>query len=89
MTKRTRLRVCQAKQRYPDSAAAGAVAARHEHAVRPYCCDRCLGWHLTSRLKGKWMSRPGFALAKSIIAKIDGPNAPQAGLPTETPSGSA
>ena len=55
---RTRQRICQAKQRYPDRAAADVVAARHDHAVRAYRCDRCHGWHLTSRLKGKRIPRP-------------------------------
>jgi hypothetical protein len=74
---RTRQRICQAKQSYPDRAAADVVAARHGYAVLPYRCDRCHAWHLTSRRKGRRIPKPAE------------PNTPQARLPNETPSGSA
>ena len=50
---RTRLSVCSRKVRYAsgDEALAAALAATVE--LRPYRCDRCRHWHLTSRLKGK------------------------------------
>jgi hypothetical protein len=56
---RTRLRICKTKIRFADQAAALVVAARHGHAVRPYRCDRCGAFHLTSRRKGKRIPRPG------------------------------
>jgi hypothetical protein len=55
---RTRLSICKAKTAYPDRAAAERIAMLHDHAVRPYRCDRCHAWHLTSRLKGKRITRP-------------------------------
>jgi hypothetical protein len=55
---RTRQRICKTKKSYPDHATAAAVAAHFDHAVRPYRCDRCHAWHLTSRLKGKRIPRP-------------------------------
>jgi hypothetical protein len=56
---RTRLRVCQAKRRFADATGAQAVAQSHGFVVRAYRCDRCEGWHLTSRRKGKRIPRPG------------------------------
>jgi hypothetical protein len=55
---RTRLRICKAKIRYESQFDATLVASRHGYTVRPYRCDRCHAWHLTSRLKGKRMPRP-------------------------------
>lgn len=57
-TMRTRLRICKAKMRFVDQAAALVVAARYNFAVRPYRCDRCNAFHLTSRRKGKRIPRP-------------------------------
>jgi hypothetical protein len=50
---RTRLSVCTRKARYAsyDEAVAAARAATID--LRPYACDRCRRWHLTSRRKGK------------------------------------
>lgn len=50
---RTRLSICQRKQRFAsqDDAVRAARAATIE--LRPYRCDRCGQHHLTSRLKGK------------------------------------
>jgi len=55
---RTRLRICQAKVRFADQASALNVAEKREYLVRPYRCDRCGAWHLTSRRKGKRIPRP-------------------------------
>lgn len=50
---RTRLSICRRKLRYAtlDAATAAALAAGIE--LRPYRCDRCFAFHLTSRTKGK------------------------------------
>lgn len=50
---RTRLSICAKKVRYAteDEAIAAALAATIE--LRPYRCDRCRRFHLTSRTKGK------------------------------------
>jgi len=58
---RTRLSICAKKMRYSseDEAAAAALAARLP--LRAYRCDRCRGFHLTSRTKGKRIPRPGQA----------------------------
>jgi endogenous inhibitor of DNA gyrase (YacG/DUF329 family) len=54
---RTRLSICQRKRRYASEAeavtAAIAVAGAADLDLRPYACDRCGHFHLTSRLKGK------------------------------------
>jgi hypothetical protein len=54
---RTRLSVCVRKARYRDGAAAEAACRDAAIALRPYRCDRCGQFHLTSRTKGKWMAR--------------------------------
>lgn len=52
--KRTRASVCAKKRDYPTEADALAVAiAAADVMLRPYRCDRCGRYHLTSRLKGK------------------------------------
>jgi hypothetical protein len=50
---RTRLSICQRKRRFAsqDDAVRAAMAADIE--LRPYACERCGQYHLTSRLKGK------------------------------------
>lgn len=48
----TRLRICAAKQRFASEAEARA-AIRDGAPLRPYRCDRCFRYHLTSRTKGK------------------------------------
>ena len=55
---RTRLSICERKARYPDAAAAMAFAAEVGLALRPYRCDRCWQYHLTSRTKGRRVARP-------------------------------
>lgn len=55
---RTRLSACARKARYKSEADALAVAARADFPLRPYRCDRCRQFHLTSRTKGKRVPRP-------------------------------
>ena len=54
---RTRLSVCARKQRFASEAAALEAAQQSGLVLRPYRCDRCRQFHLTSRTKGKWMPR--------------------------------
>jgi hypothetical protein len=54
---RTRLSICLKKARYRSYEDALAVAQSAEVALRPYRCERCWQYHLTSRIKGKWMPR--------------------------------
>ena len=55
---RTRLRICKAKLRFADEAAARTAAAGAGWLLRPYRCDRCGRFHLSSRRKGKRRPRP-------------------------------
>jgi hypothetical protein len=55
---RTRLSICRKKARYPTRDDALLVAHSADIALRPYRCERCRQFHLTSRIKGKWMPRP-------------------------------
>ncbi|GGB63875.1 hypothetical protein [Blastomonas aquatica] len=50
---RTRLSICQRKQRFDSEEAAVLAALAADIDLRPYACDRCGRFHLTSRLKGK------------------------------------
>lgn len=50
---RTRLSICQKKTRFGSEREALHVAERATVALRPYRCDRCFQFHLTSRTKGK------------------------------------
>lgn len=54
---RTKLSNCRRKARYASEADALAVAARSGLVLRPYRCDRCGRFHLTSRTKGKRVPR--------------------------------
>jgi hypothetical protein len=56
---RTRLSICKRKQSYRSDEAARAAAQRADIALRPYRCDRCRLFHLTSRTKGKPVLRRG------------------------------
>ncbi|HEX7872666.1 MAG TPA: hypothetical protein VF475_07135 [Sphingobium sp.] len=56
---RTRLSICRKKARYGSQADALAVVHRSGLALRPYRCDRCFQFHLTSRTKGKRVPRAG------------------------------
>jgi hypothetical protein len=55
---RTRLSICLRKARYRTEAAAIEAARDILGALRPYHCDRCGLFHLTSRTKGKRIPRP-------------------------------
>ena len=50
---RTRLFICRKKRRFATEADAITAAQAASIPLRPYLCDRCLGYHLTSRTKGK------------------------------------
>lgn len=56
---RTRLSICKKKQSYPSGEEARAAAERADILLRPYRCDRCWQFHLTSRTKGKPVLRVG------------------------------
>ncbi|MEH6700680.1 hypothetical protein [Parasphingorhabdus sp.] len=50
---RTRLAICRNKKRFASEADAIAAAQAATIDLRPYLCDRCRQYHLTSRTKGK------------------------------------
>lgn len=50
---RTRLSICARKRRYASEADAIAAALAADIVLRPYRCERCGQYHLTSRTKGK------------------------------------
>ena len=55
---RTRLSICIRKVTYPSERDALVIAQRAKLPLRPYRCERCRQFHLTSRTKGKRISRP-------------------------------
>ena len=55
---RTRLSICQKKARFQSARDALLIAERSTVPLRPYRCDRCRKFHLTSRTKGKRVARP-------------------------------
>lgn len=54
---RTRLSVCNRKVRYGSPEDAMQAAQQANLPLRPYRCERCRQFHLTSRTKGKWVPR--------------------------------
>ena len=54
---RTRLSICNRKARYASGREAYLAAANAMIVLRPYRCDRCRRFHLTSRTKGKRVPR--------------------------------
>jgi hypothetical protein len=50
---RTKLSTCLKKARYRSEAEVLTAILSAEIALRPYRCDRCRQFHLTSRTKGK------------------------------------
>ena len=64
---RTRLSICARKQRYPTASAAHLAAAAATIILRPYRCDRCGAFHLTSRTKGKRVPRPPSPIRRMTI----------------------
>ena len=55
---RTRLSICRKKARFQSAQDALLIAERSAVPLRPYRCDRCRLFHLTSRTKGKRVPRP-------------------------------
>ena len=55
---RTRLSICTRKASFASGSDAYAAAAAATIVLRPYRCDRCRQFHLTSRTKGKRVPRP-------------------------------
>ena len=55
---KTRLSVCARKARFVTAADARRIAATADVPLRPYRCDRCGTFHLTSRTRGKRVPRP-------------------------------
>lgn len=58
MSVRTKLSVCLRKTRFVSEADATGFAERNSFDLRPYRCDRCGQFHLTSRTRGKRVARP-------------------------------
>ena len=54
---RTRLSICAKKARFVSARDARAIAEVADVPLRPYRCDRCGQFHLTSRTKGKRVPR--------------------------------
>ena len=57
---RTKLGICLKKARYDSEEEAWAVIRRADIVLRPYRCELCRKFHLTSRTKGKRL-RPPYA----------------------------
>ena len=55
---RTRLSICNRKARYASERDAQLAATHATIPLRPYRCDRCRQFHLTSRTKAKRIPRP-------------------------------
>ena len=58
MIVRTKLSICLKKLRFASEADAMQAAVSSGLTLRPYRCDRCRRFHLTSRTKGKRIKRP-------------------------------
>lgn len=54
---RTKLSTCLRKARFRDETEALAACLAADIVLRPYRCDRCRQFHLTSRTKGKHRPR--------------------------------
>ena len=54
---RTRPAICRRKARYATEEAALDVAAKAPFPLRPYRCELCRQYHLTSRTKGMRLPR--------------------------------
>jgi hypothetical protein len=54
---RTRQRICEQKARYASADDALQSARASGLDLRPYRCERCRRFHLTSRTKGKWVPK--------------------------------
>ena len=58
---RTSLGICNRKARYATEQDAQRVAQRATITLRPYRCDLCRQYHLTSRTKGMFVTRSPIA----------------------------
>ncbi|MCJ2179498.1 hypothetical protein [Novosphingobium album (ex Hu et al. 2023)] len=67
---RTRPGICRRKARYASEDAALEVAEKAPFPLRPYHCELCRDWHLTSRTKG--MRLPRFEIERRQAEKIKG-----------------
>ncbi|HKX76970.1 MAG TPA: hypothetical protein VJM34_00415 [Novosphingobium sp.] len=54
---RTRLGICRRKQPFASEEAALRIAAQAPFPLRPYRCELCRQFHLTSRTKGLRLPR--------------------------------
>ncbi|MEO5577620.1 MAG: hypothetical protein ABIR25_01030 [Sphingomicrobium sp.] len=54
---RTSFGICNRKARYATAQAAHRAAHSATITLRPYRCDLCRQYHLTSRTKGMFMAR--------------------------------
>ncbi len=66
---KTRPGVCRRKARYASVAEALTIAQQAEITLRPYRCNLCKQWHLTSRTKG--MKLPAFEVARRRAEKAN------------------
>ena len=62
---RTRLGICRRKQPFASEEAALRIAAQAPFPLRPYRCELCRQFHLTSRTKGLRLPRFEQARRKS------------------------
>ena len=58
---RTRLSICNRKVRYATEADAQRATQSAPFALRPYRCELCRQYHLTSRTKGMFVARSPIA----------------------------
>ena len=58
---RTSFGICNRKTRYATEPDAARAAANATIALRPYRCDLCRHYHLTSRTKGMFVARSPIA----------------------------
>lgn len=50
--------VCARKRRYGSAEEAERVAIAAQVTLRPYRCELCRAWHLTSRTRGMQVPKP-------------------------------
>jgi hypothetical protein len=68
---RTRLSICAKKARFVSARDALHIAEHAALPLRPYRCDRCRMFHLTSRTKGKRVARPGGIASPTFKAEAE------------------
>ena len=79
---KTRLSICNRKARYDSANDAHLAAAAATITLRPYRCDRCGAFHLTSRTKGKRVPRPDVARSTPSSRRKPGPRSVKSIVPT-------